>query len=215
MFSTYQAQSELIEGLLPYFEHKRYELKAEKNQFIRSTNFGHSSALFAVSGFGKSVYVEFFLGLRIQEVEEHLIQIFGPSQYYHSNSHTIMTGWSNIWPSMLLRRYDCKSARDIEAITEMFIEFMDEKGFNFLDTYRKTQNLCTLLNDYKPDASNWNNHSYQHIFRALVLAHLTNRADHRDLYLTQRSYLTNRGNPKTIIEKFDCAYHNLYSAVIN
>ncbi len=209
MILPQEAQSYLADSLLPYFEHKRYGLHIDTHQFIRRTNFGHSSALFTVSGVSGSFYTAFFLGIRVHAVEAYLAQLFGLSAYYHFGSHTLMVSWHHIWPSALLQRYKCVNERDLDAVADIFIDFMDEKGFDFLHLYRKSDALCKLLNDHSEEAAIWTNHSYQHIFRSLAMAFMNNRPDRFDLYLSKRAYLLKRGFGQSIIEKFEQMYQSL------
>lgn len=202
----------LLEYLYPYFEHKRYALLEGNAQFKRITNFGFSSVLCSVHGEGRNTAVRFFIGLRHDLVERVLAGLFGQEGYYHSGSHTILVDARNLgWTSMGI----VQNLRDLGQEADLFIDFMDRKGFDFLNTYRRLAACDILFNDKTETSAVWCNHQYQRCFRGMAIAHLTKHPDLALLFNQHRTYLAQRGFGGEIIRKFDVNFAKVRQPSLN
>lgn len=192
--------TQLIDYLYPYFEHKRYVLLRGNTQFKRKTNFGFSSVLCSISGGDGNTSVRFFIGLRHDLIERSLAGLFGQGDYYHTASHTLLVDARKLgWTSS--GSISCQ--RDLELEADLFIDFMDRKGFSFLDTYRRLTFCDQLFNEQREKSATWTNHQYQRCFRAMAIAHVLKRPDLEPLFERHRTYLLHRGFGGEIIRKFD------------
>ncbi len=216
MRSFSNAHLYLQEALFPYFEHKRYMLlNRGSGQFSRSTNFGLSTIQMSVTNYTGSVYVEFFLGIRHQLLEETLKNVTGFTNHYNDQSHTLLVSWYHIWPEVLLKRYECRNFAELDAVADILIDFLDSRGFDFLHKYRTTLALCDLLNSESNISREWAHHNYLHAFRGLLLAKLSGSSDLSVSYTNHRAYLLERGFGEKIIDSFDRMYESNNHQILN
>lgn len=208
----------LLEYLHPYFEHKHYVMHPGAMQFKRATRFGHSSIICNLSSDGALTWLTFHLGLRHDLVERAQAGLFGKSDYYQSESHTLMidSRWiQNPGATSLPERMRIGNHLDLELACDAFIDFMDRSGFAFLDKFRSLSALDKLFNNNEKRAALWCNHHYQRCFRAMAIAQITNRADKALLHQKHRNYLESRGYRGEILHKFDAQYAHMQKLSLN
>lgn len=208
------AQENLRQHLHPYFEHKQYEEKRPLI-FTRQTNFGKSAFAVTLSGDEKRVYVRLFAGIRHDLVELTLINSLGLADYFKSESYTLMVNWEHLDSVRFSQALPCSRMTDITTVGDMAIDFMDQKGFDFLNRYRQMSSLDRLFNDSPDKLAKWTNHSYLNRFRAMVIAKLRGREDYENLFELHRTYLKNRGFDGVIATKFDTTFAHLKKLSLN
>lgn len=196
----------LREYLHPYFEHKHYILGRGGIEFRRKTSFGHSVIIANTIECGDATVVDFHLGLRHDMVETAMSGLFGQREYYLNDSVTLLADWrlpkSND-PKVRTKRSEIRSTRDVDALGDAFIDFMDRIGFTFLEKYTGLQALDHLYNHRTALSAEWCNHSYQRCFRGMVIAEVRGRRDLALLRDKHRLYLLSRGYAGQVVQKFD------------
>jgi hypothetical protein len=208
-------QEKLADVLMPYFEHKKYVWHSDINQFIRPTRFGHAGVVANVIPSAGSYYIEFFIGIRHDLVENSLRTLWSIAPYYQKQSYTLLPSYGVLNALQNGGRFFCDKLEDIYRSADAFTHFMDMKGFDFLDHYRKLANLDYLFNEHAGIGRRWSNYSYQYSFRAMMLAKLRNRHDIDILYGIHRSFLIERGYTGSLIEKFDANFAQLKILSLN
>jgi hypothetical protein len=148
-------------------------------------------------------------------VEQRLASLQGTAPYYQSQSYTLLPSIEQIIVNRRAERLVCENKDDVRSVAEMFINFMDMEGFDFLNHYRKIASLDMLFNQNCEVGRRWSNYSYQYSFRAMILAKLRNRSDMDDLYRAHRRFLLERGCPSQIIGKFDANFAQLKTHSFN
>lgn len=209
-----EAKSYLSKYLHPYFEHKRYRLK-EELVYERSTSFGSSVFIIGISGDEEVAYLKFFLGIRHDLVENTLVNGFGLNDYFRNSSYTLLLPWSDIDPKEVPHVLPCREVQDLRAAGEWGIQFMDEKGFDFLNHYKRLEALDRVFNDKPELIARWTRHNYLHRFRAMAIAKLVNRGDYDRLFQMHRQYLESRGFAGRITQKFDTTFARLKRVSFN
>lgn len=208
-----QAEEILGEHLHPYFHHKKY-MEKQPLVFERRTRFGSSVFIATITGDEEMAYVKFFIGLRHDLVELTLINTFGLEDYFRNSSYSLLLNWNQL-DSNLAASLPSKDLIDMTTIGDMAIDFMDRRGFDFLNHYKHLVNLDRLYNDLPGKAAKWNNHSYLHRFRAMAIAKLAGRQDYDQLLRVHREYLESRGLTGPIIAKFDTTFAHLKKLSFN
>jgi hypothetical protein len=209
-----QSKAFLHEHLHPYFHHKKYE---EKSPLIyeRKTRFGSSVFIATVTGDEDMAYVKFFTGIRHDLIELTLINTFGLNDYFKSGSYSLLLNSSFLDSQYSPPSLPSKNPEDMTVIGDMAIDFMDRKGFDFLNYYKQLSNLDHLFNDNPEKLAKWTNHSYLHRFRAMAIAKLVDRKDFDQLLQMHRNYLENRGLSGPIVAKFDSTFTQLKKLSLN
>lgn len=208
------AKSYMHSYLHPYFDHKRYGSKGDLI-FERKTRFGKSVCICTVTGDSEMAYVKFFLGVRHDLVENTLINGFGLNEYFKNSSHTLLLPWSDVDSAGLPISIPCVRMSDIKKAAERGLAFMDEKGFDFLNHYKKLESLDRLFNDKPHISSKWARHSYLRCFRAMVMAKILDRSDFDRLMQMHRQYLESRGFSGAITAKFDATFARMKRISLN
>jgi hypothetical protein len=209
-----QAQDILNQHFQPYFDHKKYE---ERSPLVyeRQTSFGCSVFMATVTGDEEMAYVKFFAGVRHDLVELTLTNTFGLNDYFKKSSYSLLLSWNQLDAHTSPPVLPSKNVNDMTAIGDMAIDFMDHKGFDFLNHYKHLANLDRLYNDNPSKAAEWTNHSYLHRFRAMAIAKLRGRHDYDRLFQMHRDYLESRGLSGPIIAKFDTTFTHLKNLSLN
>ena len=208
-----QAQEILSQHLHPYFHHKKY-MEKQPLVFERRTSFGSSVFVATITGDEEMAYVKFFIGIRHDLVELTLTNTFGLADYFRNSSYSLLLNWNQMDPQSA-SALPSKNLNDMTTIGDMAIDFMDRKGFDFLNHYKHLVSLDRLYNDYPAKAAKWNNHSYLHRFRAMAIAKLVGRQDYDRLFRMHRDYLESRGLSGPIIAKFDTTFVHLKKLSFN
>jgi hypothetical protein len=208
------AESILRKHLEPYFDHKNY---VEKQPLIyeRQTRFGSSVVIATVTGDDEMTYVKLFVGIRHHLVELTLTNTFGLDDYFKNSSFTLLVHWKNLDPEVVTAAMPCREYSDIKAVGDMIIDFMDRKGFDFLNHYKHLSNLDRLFNDRFDTIAKWNNHNYLTAFRAMAIAKLSDRNDYDRLFTKHYGYLDSRGLSGPIIEKYSSTFAYLKKLSLN
>ncbi len=206
----------LAQHLYPYFEHKKYHQADNELHFYRNTSFGRSQIIVNALPYDDEIFVELHLGLRHHIVEKMLSDILGRSDYYSETSLTFITNALNLSNSELhQKRISCKSKDELLKAGDFFIDFMDRRGFDFLDHYKTLKNIDSLMNDKPVYSAKLVNHSYHRCFRAMVTAKVLNRNDYTKLYLMHQQYLAQRGFNGEILHKFNATFARLKEMYLN
>jgi hypothetical protein len=208
------AKSYMGKYLHPYFEHKRY-MEVEDLVYRRSTTFGESAFVCSVTGDDDMAYVKFFLGIRHDLVEKALVNGFGLGDYFRHSSHTLLIPWSDIDSDQIPNVLPCKGLSDLKAAGDWAISFMDERGFDFLNHYKRLSALDRLFNDKVDLSAKWARHSYLRCFRAMAIARIMNRSDYDRLYQMHRQYLEKRGYGGKITAKFEATFARMKRLSLN
>lgn len=209
-----EAQNKLQHHLQPYFDHKRY-VEKQPLLFERQTSFGSSVFIATVTGDEQMAYVKFFAGIRQNLVELSLTHTFGLTDYFKKTSYSLLSNWNNLDPQNAPLALPCKNLSDMNVVGDMAIDFMDLKGFDFLNHYRQLNHLDHLFNNNTDKLAKWTNHSYLHRFRAMAIAKLVDRNDYDQLLQMHRGYLESRGLEGPIIAKFDATFAHLKNLSLN
>lgn len=209
-----QAKRLLDDHLHPYFHHKKY---TEKSPLVyeRKTGFGSSVFIATVTGDEEMAYVKFFTGIRHDLVELTLTNTFGLKDYFRHASYSLLLKSSLLDSQYSPPSLPSKQLSDIQTIGDMAIDFMDRKGFDFLNYYKQLSNLDHLFNDNPEKLAKWTCHNYLHRFRAMAIAKLVDRDDFDQLLQMHRNYLENRGLSGPIIAKFDSTFTQLKKLSLN
>jgi len=166
-----EARELLREHLDPYFHHKNYD---EKKPLVyeRQTSFGSSAFIATITGNEDLAYVKFFTGIRHDLVELNLVNTFGLAEYFNKSSYTLLLNSKDLDPERFYTFLPCKHLSEMTTIGDMALDFMDYKGFDFLNHYKHLSNLDRLFNDLPSKLSKWTNHNYLTVFRAMAIAKL-------------------------------------------
>ncbi len=195
------------EFLLPYFEHKQYALLPGTAQYRRKTSFGHAGVIVSAMASDEYVQLRLHLGVRQDLLEKALIGTFGQSSYYSNDSYSLLIDARLIDPLLSALpqdfRIDERLNERVEERCEAFIRFMDDKGFAFLDKYRKLSAIDRLYNEKPRLSARWCNHHYQRCFRGMTAAFIRHRSDVSALYAMHRDYLIQRGYEGQVLQKFE------------
>jgi hypothetical protein len=167
-----KARESLSQHLHPYFDHKRY-VEKQPLMFERKTRFGSSVFIATVTGDEEMVYVKFFAGIRHDLVELTLTNTFGLDDYFRNSSYSLLVNAKNLDKELMPNALPCRHLSDMTGVGDLAIDFMDHKGFDFLNHYKHLSNLDRLYNDSSEKVAKWTNHSYLHRFRAMAIAKLS------------------------------------------
>ncbi len=160
-------------------------------------------------------YVKVFAGIRHNLVERTLVNGFGMSEYFKNHSYTLLPSWKEIDPDNTVSSLPCRQISDIKVAGDMAIEFMDRKGFDFLNHYKSLKALDHVFNDLPKVSAKWTKHSYLRCFRAMTIAKLMDRQDYDRLFQMHRQYLEKRGFGGAIINRFDTTFARLKRFSLN
>ncbi|MGB6037518.1 MAG: hypothetical protein WBG42_14685 [Cryomorphaceae bacterium] len=209
-----QARALLNEHLHPYFHHKKY-MEIAPLVYERKTGFGSSVFIATVTGDEEIAYVKFFTGIRHDLVELTLTNTFGLNDYFKNASYSLLLNSGFIDSQYAPPSLPSKKLSDMTTVGDMAIDFMDRKGFDFLNYYKQLSNLDHLFNDNPEKLAKWTSHNYLHRFRAMAIAKLVDRNDFYRLLQMHRGYLENRGLSGPIIAKFDSTFTQLKNLSLN
>jgi len=143
------------------------------------------------------------------------VNTFGLAEYFNKSSYTLLLNSKDLDPERFYTFLPCKHLSEMTTIGDMALDFMDYKGFDFLNHYKHLSNLDRLFNDLPSKLSKWTNHNYLTVFRAMAIAKLKNRSDYDRLFQMHRVYLESRGLTGPIIEKFDTTFAHLKKLSLN
>jgi hypothetical protein len=207
----------LLNYLQPYFEHKKYEEGKLGIDFIRKTSFGHSCIQCLVTEYSDGMQLRFFAGIRNDLLERTLNHLLGENLMRYDGITSLMVEADIIQSGKkgTQFRFFCQNKNDARKASDVFIDLMDRKGFDFLDHYKSVDNIDYLYNDKPRLSANWTNNSYIRCFRAMTTAKILGRKDYDRLFLMHQQYLAERGFKGMILEKFNRTFARLKSVSLN
>jgi hypothetical protein len=137
--------SHFILHLIPFFDRFGYELLLPKHQFRKSQPNGFQMIIPALSVYEEVCLVELNLGVRLDAVEEFVGQFTNILQMNRADTATLLTSMGRLQGKKYLR-FQIKDLQELNSVCLQVQDFMEDKGFEFLDQAMELAYLDVLIN---------------------------------------------------------------------
>lgn len=197
--------------LVPFFSNQGYQAMPSGKEFRKITSNGFRSILFSLSIQENQQLLDIRLGTRL-DIIENLVAQFLKQADSPPESHTILAS-PHLFNRPPLNRFKITDEASLQLSCNEIKDFMQKKGFRFLNTFTKLKRVDAVLNR-KPDVPNPYIHNQIHrCFIGVTLARLLQRTDFQLLCVVYGNFLYSLGASDTTMESFQklVTYLNCFS----
>lgn len=164
-------ESSLYHHLIRYLSQQSFVLLPEYKQFRRNTDIGFQNIIISTTTYSKELWVEVNIGVRVNLVEDFAQQFLDVPIEYRQHANTIIASIGKISDIKYLR-YKIENEEDIKICYEAIKDFMQERGFSFLDHASRLANLDKLLNEKPHKTSKYLYNQTHRCFKGIIVAKL-------------------------------------------
>lgn len=185
---------------MPFFSEQGYEVISSGKEFRRITPNGFRSTLFSLSKTEDQQLLDIHLGIRF-DIIENLVTQFLKEANLPTEDHTILAS-PHRFNRPPLQRFLLTDEPSLQLACTQIKDFMQKKGFRFLNTFHKLKRIDAVLNR-KPQRISPYVHSQIHrCFVGITLARLLQRTDFELLCVIYGNYLYSQRVSEKVMESF-------------
>ncbi|MGB3618239.1 MAG: hypothetical protein WBA12_08970 [Catalinimonas sp.] len=179
----------LFDKLAPFFGRYGFEPVRAYNQFRRPTEVGFQNMILAFSAYEEETWVEAFVGVRHDQVEELAYPFTSGGYAFRKDSTTLVTSLGKL-RGQTHHRFKIQDERGLSRTVRDLQDFMVTDGLEFVERYTALHELDALFNDdpHRPCPYVFN--QAHRCFRGLVMARLVARPGFAALCRAYRTHLT-------------------------
>jgi hypothetical protein len=181
-------ETSLYHHLNHYLVIKNFYWIPESKQFRKQTERGFQNIILSCSSYADEMWVEVNMGVRVDLVEDFAQQFLDVPIEYRKHANTIITSIGRLSDTKYLR-YKITHEEDVEVCYEAIKDFMQERGFEFLEYASHLKNLDKMLNEQPSKASNYLYNQTHRCFKAIIVAKLNNNPHFFELIDTYQQVL--------------------------
>ncbi|SDK71812.1 hypothetical protein SAMN05421823_103367 [Catalinimonas alkaloidigena] len=175
-----QIEEELFGKLAPFFERYGFAQVRAFNQFRRPTDNGFQNMILAFSPCNGETWIEAFIGIRLDMVEQLAYPFTTGMQGFRRNSNTLVTSFGRL-QGQPYKRFCIKGAKCLSETRRSISDFMIEQGFEFLDKYTQLHEIDHLWNATPQEPCPYAFNQAHRCIRGLVVARLASQYPFEDV----------------------------------
>ncbi|MGB0839576.1 MAG: hypothetical protein ACPGXL_05525 [Chitinophagales bacterium] len=141
-------------------------------QFKRRFEGGFESCIFALTENKGKFWIELSFGLRIDDIELLANQFTFILKPYQEETHTIMTSYGRMINQNYFR-YKVSNEAEIEKAASTFRSFLEQEGFDFLQSHHSVKHLDELINNEPTDTSKFIYNASHRCLKGIIIAKMS------------------------------------------
>ncbi|MCS6967670.1 MAG: hypothetical protein RMJ44_00905 [Cytophagales bacterium] len=196
-----QAEIYTFAVLEPFLKEEAFFPMPELKQFRKITPTGFQNMILSFSG-RNEIFLEVNIGLRHNAVEEIAQQFLDNLPEFRKEANTLVVSIGKLSETKYFR-YKIKCHDDIHQCSEQIMDFMQERGFRFLNTSGSLQALNKIFNDQPNLPVKYLYNQVHRCFKAIVVARMCAHPQFLDLLNTYYCTLQKLGVPDRTLMEYD------------
>ncbi|WP_017730164.1 hypothetical protein [Nafulsella turpanensis] len=196
-------EKRLYQQLFPLFEQQGYEAVPSKKQFRQPCKNGFRAVLFSISEDAEEKIIDVQLGIRINLVEELVLQFLGGKKELEKDSTTIITSLARLKHQSQRRLIITEDEQSLQQSCTQITAAMQEKGFKFLKNFSQLHRIDKVVNRKPSRQCPIMHNQIQRCFRGITIARMLHRNDFDKLVSIYGSYLYSQWASRQILDNYN------------
>jgi hypothetical protein len=172
---------------------------ADKKQFRKNTATGFQNVIFTATTYQDETWLEVNIGCRNHQVEQIAQQFLGNTRDFWGDSNTLVISIGKFNDAKYFR-YKILNEHDLDDVCEVVKEFLEQRGFPFLNESDNLKSLHTIFNLHPSKPCKYLYNQTHRSYKGIITARLTNDTHFLDLSNTHRNVLIRNGaNPDELL----------------
>lgn len=212
--SSPEIQENLIYShLQSFFFTHGYESASPGMEFVRVSETTSKSILFSVGSHGEAQMLEIQLGVEFRTVQS-LVSQFLKERQPPAESYTIKAT-PHLFNRPPLQRFVLTDEASLQLACSRIREFMENKGFRFLNTFARLKRADAVINRKPHLRSSYMPDQVHRCFVGITIARLLQRTDFEELGGIYSNYLNSRKGSEELTESFQKLFNFLKCFSVN
>ncbi|MGB0523298.1 MAG: hypothetical protein ACPGJS_10090 [Flammeovirgaceae bacterium] len=204
----------LYHELYDFFYDYEFDLLPNKKQFRRTLSCGFQSVIFSPSAYEGELWLEVNLGIRLNMIEELAQQFLDNHAPYQQDALTLVASIGKLSDNKYFH-YKIAEKDDLYYACEEIKRFMEDTGFEFLNTHSSISAMDELLNDRPNKPSKFLYNQSHRCFKGITAAKLVHNPIFLDLVDAYRKFLQKTGTKHSLINQYDKLTNYLFHFSLN
>ncbi|GEM_PF-598301 len=197
-----KVETHLYTSLNDFLSQKDFEMRPDLKQFRRETPTGFQNIILSFSPYQAETYLEVNIGTRLNMVEEIVQQFLDNMPEFWRQANTVVVSVGKINDAKYFR-YRIADDEDLHVCTEQVIEFMDQRGFMFLEYASHLKNLDVMFNAKPHQSVKYLYNQLHRCFKGVVIARLSHNPHFLTLIEQYHDKLLKLGASPTNMAEYD------------
>jgi hypothetical protein len=174
-----QAEAYTFVALEPYLREQAFVLMPELKQFRKTTDVGFQNLILSFSGRNET-FLEVNIGVRHHAVEELAQQFLDNLPEFRKEANTLVVSIGKLSDTKYFR-YKISCQDDIYNSAQQIMDFMNERGFRFLNESCSLASLNKIFNDKPHLPVKYLYNQIHRCFKAIIVARMCHHPQFMDL----------------------------------
>ncbi|WP_448518879.1 hypothetical protein [Rhodoflexus sp.] len=196
-----QAEAYTFVALEPYLTAQGFVFLPELKQFRKITDIGFQNIILSFSG-RNDTFLEVNIGLRHHGVEEIAQQFLDNLPEFRKEANTLVVSIGKLSDTKYFR-YKINCQDDIYNCAHQILDFMNERGFRFLNESSSLVSLNKILNDRPHLPVKYIYNQTHRCFKAIIVARMCHHPQFMELVEVYLSTLQKLGVPDRTLMEYD------------
>ena len=166
----------LYNHLTHFLSKRSFALLADYKQFRKETSTGFQNVIISSSRYAEELWIEVNLGVRVDMIEDLAQQFLDIPTEYRQHANTLITSFGRLSDTKYLR-YKIVNQEDVEICFEAIKDFMNDRGFEFLEYASHIKNLDFIFNEKPHKPSKYLYNQTHRCFKGVIIAKITDNPE--------------------------------------
>lgn len=195
-------EKHIYNHLQPIFSQHAYEKLPGKNQFRQKSPHGFRNVHLSLNGDTEGYFIHIQLGTRIEKVERVVEQFMEGSEEQANEKQTAVASLSRFYQQQRGKLYLLADESKLQHICHQIADFIQKKGFCFLESLSKLPRIDPLINRRPDLPSPYMYNQIHRCFKGITMASILHRTDFEKLVSTYQNSLYSQGVRPEVSDNF-------------
>jgi hypothetical protein len=187
--------------LQPVFFRHGYEKISDKKQFRQQNLHGFKNVQFSLSGDADGQLIKVQLGVRLNKVERLVEQFLEGTEEQPAHNQTVVASLSRFYKQEKTC-YLLTDEKSLQHTCQEIAEFMQKKGFRFLESISKLRHIDALINRKPNLPSPFMYNQIHRCFKGIAIASILHRTNFEKLVSIYSNYLYSQWAPREVVDSY-------------
>jgi hypothetical protein len=202
MMSFSKVENQFYARLNDFLAEKGFLMRPDLKQFRRPTSAGFQNIILSFSPYAAETYLEVNIGTRVDLVEHTVQQFLDNMPEFRQEANTVVVSVGKINDTKYFR-YRIADQDDLSNCADQITDFMEQRGFMFLEYASHLKNLDTMFNAKPHEPVKYLYNQVHRCFKGLVIARLQHNPQFLDLIEKYHDKLPKLGASQATIQEYD------------
>jgi hypothetical protein len=202
MMSLSKVESQLYARLEDFLADKGFVMRPDLKQFRRPLATGFQNVILSFSPYAAETYLEVNIGTRVDMVEHTAQQFLDNMPEFWPEANTVVVSVGKINDTKYFR-YRIADEDDLRNCADQIVDFMEQRGFMFLDYASHLKNLDAMFNAKPNEPVKYLYNQVHRCFKGLVIARLQHNPQFLALVDKYQAKLPKLGVSQATIQEYD------------